>query len=147
MKKIFLQGLIAGIMAATASLIYNSIYKTAFVTNFSKVINPSAIIISSIFGCLLMSLGYALLYKFNKIHLHNWLNVVIAILSFASIASPFAMSLPMDIESPELFPGLAIPMHLLPALCFFCLSSFFNQNSKLDSYTKKNNSTNDIIQL
>ena len=146
MKKIFLQGLIAGIMAATASLIYNSIYKTAFVTNFSKVINPSAIIISSIFGCMLMACGNALLFKFNKLHLQSWLNILIVMLSFASIASPLAMSLPMDVESPELFPGLAIPMHLLPALCYFCIAPFFNSKSNLHSNTNKVNSINEVLQ-
>ena len=53
------------------------------------------------------------------------LNLVIAVLSFASIISPISMSLPLDIESPELFPGLVVPMHFFPALAFFAISPFF----------------------
>lgn len=78
---------------------------------------------------MLMTLGYAALLKFKKQNLTGWLNVAIAVLSFASIISPIAMSLPLDIESPELFPGLVVPMHFFPALAFFALAPFF-QNSK-----------------
>lgn len=74
-----------------------------------------------------MAVGYALLYKFNRTELQGWLNLIIALLSFISIISPIAMSLPVDTESPELFPGLVVPMHFFPALAFFCIGPFFNK--------------------
>jgi phosphoglycerol transferase MdoB-like AlkP superfamily enzyme len=52
--------------------------------------------------------------------------VFVALLSFASILSVFAFKLPLDLESPELFVGLAIPMHFFPALAYFTLSPFFH---------------------
>ena len=128
MKKIFLQGIIAGAFSAIAAVIYFTIYQNALATQFNKVVNAGAIIGSSLLGCMLMAVGYALLYKFNKLKWQGWLNMVIAVLSFASIISPIAMSLPIDIKSPELFPGLVVPMHFFPALAFFCISPFFNKN-------------------
>jgi len=37
------------------------------------------------------------------------------------------MSLPLDIEYPEMFPGLAITMHFFPAIIFFGLYPFFTK--------------------
>lgn len=73
-----------------------------------------------------MTVGYACLLKFDKLHLKGWLNVVIAILSFASIIGPIGMSLPLSIEYPELFPGLVVPMHFFPALAFMAIYPLFS---------------------
>ena len=125
MKKIFLHGLVAAVLAAIASIIYSNIYQEALGAVFNKIINIGSIAGASTFGCMLMAVGYALLKKFNKQNLTGWLNVIIAVLSFASIISPISMSLPLDIESPELFPGLVVPMHFFPALAFFVVAPFF----------------------
>ena len=130
MKKIFLQGLIAGILAAIAAVIYFIIYQQALDTHFNKVVNAGGIIGGSVLGCMLMAVGYALLNKFNKNSLQGWLNLLIAALSFASIIGPISMSLPMNISSPELFPGLVVPMHFFPALAFFCIHPFFHKTQK-----------------
>jgi len=47
------------------------------------------------------------------------------ILSFASFYSPFAVMLPMNVQSSELFPGLTIPMHLMPVLFWIAMKPFF----------------------
>lgn len=129
MKKLIFHGLLSGILSGIAGVIYLTIYQEAFYVDFNSIINSSSVVGASVFGCMLMTLGYAALLKFKKQNLTGWLNVVIAVLSFASIISPIAMSLPLDIESPELFPGLVVPMHFFPALAFFALAPFF-QNSK-----------------
>ena len=72
----------------------------------------------------------------NKPILKGWLNVLIAALSFLSILGPLSMSLPLNIKFPEMFPGLAIPMHFFPALMFFGLFPFFT-NSTFDEPSKK----------
>ncbi|HTA28803.1 MAG TPA: hypothetical protein VK809_13510, partial [Bacteroidia bacterium] len=89
------------------------------------IINPGSISGASIFGCLLMAISYWVLERFNKENWKGVINIVIALASFASIISPISMSLPLDIKNPELFPGLAVPMHFFPALAFFCLVPFF----------------------
>jgi L-cystine uptake protein TcyP (sodium:dicarboxylate symporter family) len=126
MKKIFLQGIVSGVLAAIAGVLYMNIYQGALATDFSKIVNIGSVVGASIFGCVLMSVGYFLLKKFNKVSWKGALNIVIAVLSFASIISPMAMSLPLDIENPELFPGLIVPMHFFPALAFFCIEPFFS---------------------
>ena len=124
-KKHLLHGAVAGLLAGIAGLIYLTIYRNAFETHFDKIINPGAIVGSCVFGCVLMGIGYALLEKWNKENLKGILNIVIALLSFASIVGGFAVTLPADITTPELFPGLVVPMHFFPALAFFAIVPFF----------------------
>jgi hypothetical protein len=129
MKKIFLQGITAGLLSALASIIYFKIYQTTLEISFNKIINVGSIIGASLFGCILMTVGNFILLKYKKEYLTGILNLLILTLSFASIISPISMSLPLDIETPELFPGLVIPMHFFPALAFFALEPFFRKKN------------------
>jgi hypothetical protein len=131
MKKAFFYGIISGILASLAGIIYFKIYQNTLGTEFNEIINPGSISGASIFGCMLMAISYWLLERFNKENLKGVLNIVIALLSFASILGPISMSLPLDIKNPELFPGLVIPMHFFPALAFFCLVPFFKEKAGL----------------
>jgi uncharacterized membrane protein (DUF373 family) len=128
MKKIFLHGVLAGISSATMSLIYFKIYQTMLDTTFEKIIGIGAIIGASFLSCTLMAVGYFLLSKFRKENIKGLLNIIISTLSFASIIGVISISLPLDIEDPELFLGLAVPMHFFPALAFFTLAPFFRQH-------------------
>ena len=127
MKNLLIHGFVAGLLSGIAGIIYLNIYIEAFGVDYSPIINMGAIMGSSILGCVLMTLGYAGLYKFDKQNLTGWLNILIAVLSFASIIGPIGMSLPLDIEYLELFPGLVVPMHFFPALAFFAIYPFFKQ--------------------
>jgi hypothetical protein len=124
-KRIFLQGLVAGLLSSVAGVTYHYIYQATLDVHFDKIINPGSITGASVFGCMLISICYFVFYKYNKLNLMGWLNVSIAILSFISIISPISMNLPLEIETPELFPGLVVPMHLFPALAFFAINPFF----------------------
>ncbi len=125
MKKTFLHGIISGLLASAAGIIYFNIYQNTLGTEFNKIVNIRSIAGVSIIACMLIALSYWVLEKFNKDKWKGILNVLIALLSFASIISPISMSLPFDIKNPELFPGLVIPMHFFPALAFFTLVPFF----------------------
>jgi hypothetical protein len=127
MKKSLIHGIIAGILTALAGIAYQRVYEDALFLDFSTVINPGSVAGASIFGCMLMAIGYELLERFKKSNLKGWLNVLITVLSFLSILGPLSMSLPLDIEFPEMFPGLAIPMHFFPAMIFFGLYPFFTK--------------------
>ncbi|HTA83322.1 MAG TPA: hypothetical protein VK783_10325 [Bacteroidia bacterium] len=127
MKKAFLHGIIAGVLAAAAGIVYFTIYQNTLGTEFDKVVNGRSIAGASVFGCMLMAIAYWLLERFNKENLKGIVNIVIALVSFVSILSPISMSLPLDIKNPELFPGLVVPMHFFPALTFFCLVPFFKK--------------------
>ncbi|MBK8345886.1 MAG: hypothetical protein IPL12_22930 [Bacteroidetes bacterium] len=52
-------------------------------------------------------------------------NILLATLSIASFYGPLSQALPLDIMAPELFLGLAAPMHLFPALAWFTLEPVF----------------------
>jgi hypothetical protein len=125
MKKIFIQALVAGFLAAALSILYFQLYQSALDTSFDKIINPGAIIGSSVFGCVLIAIGRMFLQKFKLEKFKGIYNLVVVVLSFASIIGPLGMSLPLNIEATELFPGLAIPMHFFPALVYFATEPLF----------------------
>jgi hypothetical protein len=124
-KRGLVLGLASAFLSGLACVIYAQIYSRAFYVDFSKVINISDMIGSSVIGCLLMTAGYILLIKWKGNKLIPWANVVYGISSFASIVAVLSFKLPLDMESPELFPGLAIPMHFFPVLSFLTVCPFF----------------------
>lgn len=126
-KKFFLQSAAASLLSVIACLVYQQIYINTYETDFTAVLNTTGITGASVLGCMLISLGYAWIEKRNKPKWLGIFNIVVAGLSLASVISPLAITLPLDMESPELFPGLAIPMHFFPALAFFALFPFFNR--------------------
>ena len=129
MKKIFIHGVVAGILATIASVIYSNLYQSTLGVSFDKIINIGSVFGACIFGCVLISVAYFILFKFKKENLQGILNVIVVVLSFASIIGPISITLPLDIEFPEMFPGLSVPMHFFPALAFFTIAPFFKQSS------------------
>ena len=130
-KKIFLWGLSAGILSAAASLIYNRIYFFATEADFSKIVNTGSIIGTCIGSCILASAGFWALQKWLKHKGEIIFNFIFTILSFASVMGPIAGKLPLDIAFPELFPGLAVPMHFFPALAWYTLRPVFRKDAVL----------------
>ncbi len=110
MKKIFIHGIVAGILSAIAGVIYFTIYQNTLETAFGKIVNIPSIIGGSVLGSMLIACGYVLLQRMNKIKLAGWYQVLVSVISFATIIGPISMSLPLSIESPELFP-LAAHFH------------------------------------
>jgi len=125
LKKISIHVLISALLAIVASLSYNLIYSSAFELNFGSVLTIGGIIGSTLIGCTLMGMGYYVGYKWKGEKSIPWINILISVLSFASIVGVLGIQLPLTMESPEMFPGLAIPMHFFPALSFFTISPFF----------------------
>jgi hypothetical protein len=133
MRRTLIQGLVAGLLAALASIVYCYLYQSTLGESFDRVVNYSSIIGASILGCFCIAVGYSFLFYFKKERFEGLLNIVIVSLCFVSIMGPFAITLPLDIDFPELFPGLVVPMHFFPALAFFAISPFF----KIDQERKK----------
>lgn len=128
-KRGLLLACISTILASIACLIYNKIYSEAFYVDFSKVINATSIISTCLATCTLMTTGYILVSKWKGKQLLPWANVAYGIISFASIAGVMSFNLPLDIEFPEMFPGLTIPMHFFPLLSFMTVYSFFRDTN------------------
>lgn len=124
-KRLLLLGLVSGILAGVAALIYQKVYTGSLGADFSTIVKPVNIMIISILAGLLASVGYGLLTKWLPKAGEIIFNFVLVILTFASILGPFATKLPLEVEMPELFPGLTVPMHFFPALAWFTLKPLF----------------------
>jgi predicted membrane channel-forming protein YqfA (hemolysin III family) len=126
MKTTFFHGITAGVLAGLAASVYNYAYSAALLVDFSAVINPVAIFGSSIFGCLLASLGYHFFSKWVRANTDVWFNILFLGLTFASFAGSFAANLPSTVETPELFAGLSVPMHLFPVVFWLAIKPLRN---------------------
>jgi len=127
-KRGLLLGLVSAALSVIACILYDKVYSKAFYVDFSKIIHPGGIIISCTIASLLMAISYILLSKWKGEKLLGWANIVFCIVSFATVPGVLAFKLPLDMEAPEMFPGLAIPMHFFPALAFLTVYPFFKTN-------------------
>ena len=129
LKRLLLLGVVSGILAGIVALIYQKVYSSSVGADFSNIAKPVGIVMSNIVGCLIAALGYWILNKWLKAKTEIVFNFIFMILSFASMLPVFAAKLPLDVNAPELFPGLVIPMHFFPALAWFTLEPLFIKNS------------------
>ena len=125
LKKSLALGLISGLLAGIAGVIYAHLYYTINEADFSKVASTINILAGSLFGGVLAALGYTLLDKWLKTRGEIVFNLVFTLISFVSLLAPIAVRLPRNIDTPELFPGMVIPMHFFPALAWFTLKPLF----------------------
>ena len=128
-KKLFYQGISAGILSTIACIIYNRIYFFATEVDFSKVVNIPVLAGINLMACLLAAAGYWVFKKLLKRNADIFFNFTFTIFSFASVIFPISISLPLDIKFPELFPGLTVPMHFFPALAWFTIRPLFIKES------------------
>ena len=128
-KKIFFLGILSGIVAAIAAIIYNRIYFFATETDFSRILNAGSIIGLNVGFCVLICFLYWVLVYLLKRNGEIVFNFLFLILSFAMVIIPISISLPLDIKNPELFPGLAVPMVFFPALAWHTLRPLFKVNN------------------
>jgi len=75
--------------------------------------------------CLLFSIAYYFFTKITKNKRVILFHLLISMLSFAAIIIPISISLPLSVESPELFPGLAVPIVFFPALAWYTFKPLF----------------------
>lgn len=124
-KQSLIMGIAGSLLSSLASIIYLNIYKEALLADFSKIAGIPNIIAACSIGCLLMAVGYKLVISWKGTKTIGWLNIAYSVFSFATIAVVFGFNLPLDTESPELFPGMIIPMHFFPILSILTIFPFF----------------------
>lgn len=124
-KKSLALGIVAGILAGLASLVYQKVYASSLGEDFATIARPASILSISLFAGILAAVLFSLSQFWLKRKGEIIFNFVFVLLTFASILAPFAIKLPFDIEAPELFPGLIVPMHFFPALAWFTLKPLF----------------------
>jgi thiol:disulfide interchange protein len=118
-------GIVSGLLAGLVSLAYARIYHSSLGADFSRVAKPVGIMAASLVGGVLAAIGYWVFDKWLKQRGEIVFNFLFVILSFATVIGAFGAKLPLDIEAPELFPGLVVPMHFFPALGWFTLKPLF----------------------
>ncbi len=127
-KSTLILGAISSTLASIACIIYAKIYSETQLVDFSKVANNISFILSSSIGCFLMASGYKVILAWKGENALGWINIIYSVLSFASIIGVIGYNLPLEIEFPEMFPGLVIPMHFFPILSFLTVYPFFKPN-------------------
>lgn len=125
MKKIIVHGILFGILAAIACIIYNKVYSESLQVDFSIIVSTPAIIGTCLFVTAFASISYHFFSRWVKNNSLVWFNSIFLILSFAAFIGPFSTKLPIDIKSPELFVGLTIPMHLFPVLFWIVTKTLY----------------------
>jgi hypothetical protein len=121
----FYHGLVSGMMAAVAAIIYSRIHYFATQTDFSRIVNFGTMISFNVFVCLMISIAYYFFTRVPKKGKIVAFHILISILSFAAVIIPISVSLPLSVSNPELFPGLAVPMIFFPALSWFTFKPLF----------------------
>ncbi len=124
-RKSLLLGIVSGLLAGIVGIAYAKLYYSTNEADFSQVASTVRIIAASLFGGVLAAIGYSLLDKWLKGKGEILFNLIFTAISFATLLIPIAARLPRTIETPELFPGMVIPMHFFPALAWFTLKPIF----------------------
>lgn len=125
MRHHLIHGFAAGGLSSAAALIYRFAIEQAMFLDFSLVIGETSILMACFSACLLMSIVYAGIHQVNKPKLIGWINLIFVLITCFSLIVPISITLPLDVEFPEMFPGFAMPMHFFPVLSFLGLAPFF----------------------
>ena len=124
-KTALLMGITGSMLSSLACIVFKFIYMQALYVDFSMIVGTSSIVASCVIGCFLMAVCYKLAIQWKGYKTTVWLNLAFSIISFASIAGVFGFNLPLELEFPELFPGMVIPMHFFPVLSILTILPIF----------------------
>lgn len=124
-KRIFFRSILAGLLSAIAGIIYDRIYFFATQADYSKVLNITGIISLSLFICLLAGILYWGFITWLPKKGEIIFNFLFSVISFAAVMIPISISLPLSVQFPELFPGLAVPMVFFPAIAWYTIGPLF----------------------
>jgi hypothetical protein len=125
---VFIQSLVAGILAAIAANIYNQIYLFATEVDYSNIINAGSLIGLNVGVSLIAGLIYTLMSRLFKNKGVIIFNFVYSVGSFACVIIPIAITLPLSTPFPELFPGLTVPMVFFPVIAWMTIDPLFKKS-------------------
>lgn len=131
-KKIFFWGLTAGILSAVASIIYKRIFDFAYTyegsPDYTRLASNMILVAVNLAAGMIAALGFWGLISASRKNGELIFNLLFSLGSFASIMYPVSAKLPLDIQMPELFPLLVVPMHFFPAITWFTVRPLFAKN-------------------
>lgn len=126
MKKTFIHGLLAGLLASFAGIGYNYMYCHMLSVDFSQLVNPKALMISCVLGTMLAAFGHHTFEIVVKKNADVWFNLIFILLSFLSFLGPLRAHLAADITNPTLFLGLTEPLHMFPIVFWLATKPLFD---------------------
>jgi hypothetical protein len=129
-RKIFLHAVFASILAALSGIIYNRVYYFTTEVDFTRVLTTERIIALSVLISMVAAFVNYFLIRWLKRRGAIVFNFLFSIVSFAAVMIPISISLPLDVKSPELFPGLAVPMVFFPVVAWFTVEPLFRHGSQ-----------------
>lgn len=127
-KKYFFTGLAAGIFSGLAAFFYSLVYTTASEISYTRVVSPASIFSASLFAGILIALFCFSIDRLFQKEMEVLTSLLLAGGTLLSLIIPFMISLPLDVERPELLPGLVVPMQLFPVLAWFALKPMFKRS-------------------
>lgn len=127
-KRYFFTGLAAGILSGLAAFFYSRIYLAALEVSYGSIVSPASIFSASLFAGMLIALFSFCMDRLFKKEMEALTSLLLAGGTLVSIIIPFMISLPLDVDRPELFPGLVVPMQLFPVLAWFAFKPFFSNS-------------------
>jgi len=132
-KKVFLQAILASLLAFIASVIYRKIYFFATEVDFSKVLSLGRMAALNILVSMLAAFLYYGLTNLMKGRGAIIFNFLFSMLTFVCVMIPISITLPLNVQSPELFPGLGVPMVFFPAMAWYTVNPLFNKKEAIKS--------------
>jgi hypothetical protein len=132
-KKVFLQAILASLLAFIASVIYRKIYFFATEVDFSKVLSLGRMAALNILVAMLAAFLYYGVTGLLKGRGAIIFNFLFSILTFVCVMIPISITLPLNVQSPELFPGLGVPMVFFPAMAWYTVNPLFNKKEAIKS--------------
>ena len=124
-----MQAILASLLAFIAAVIYRRIYFFATETDFSKFLSLLKLASLSILISMLVAFLYYGLSRFMGSRTEVVFNFLFSMLTFASVIIPISITLPLNVPSPELFPGLGVPMVFFPAMAWDTLNPLFKKKA------------------
>jgi len=124
-KRIFIHAFLAAFIASVAGIIYNRIYFFATEADFSRIVNYGTIAGFGFLVCMAAAFVEYALVRWLGEKGYVAFTLLFSILSFACVMAPISATLPLTIKTPELFPGLAVPMMFFPAMAWYTLAPLF----------------------
>jgi len=132
-KKVFLQAILASLLAFIASVIYRKIYFFATEVDFSKVLSLGRMAALNILVSMLAAFLYYGLTNLMKGRGAIIFNFLFSMLTFVCVMIPISITLPLNVQSPELFPGLGVPMVFFPAMAWYTVNPLFDKKEAIKS--------------
>jgi len=129
-KSVFLQALLASLLAFTAAIIYRRIYFFATEVDFSRILGTVRLAGFSLFICMLAAIVRYGLTRWLKKWGELWFNLFFSLFTFALVMVPISITLPLNVQFPELFPGLGVPVVFFPAMAWYTVNPWFNLEGK-----------------